>query len=107
MKTIGIGAAAGAIVGFILPLALGYRVDQAEVIISTIVFAIVGGGVVILFGRRDRFKPQPLTRSKQARFTLFLLIGCIFSLIRGNVTFAVILGIATIGAWVSLQLMSE
>ena len=96
-----------AIVGFILPLALGYRANQTEVIISTIVFAIVGGGVGILFGRRDRFKSQPPTRSKQIGFTIFLLIGCICSLILGNTTFAVILGIATIGAWVSLQRMSE
>lgn len=101
-----IGVVAGAIFGAFLG-SLDVSGSLEAIIILAIMFAIVGGGVVMLFYRRGRLKPQPVTRATQTRFTLTLLAGCIFSLILGNLIFAAILGIATIGAWYSLQEMSD
>lgn len=107
MRTIGLGAIIGAFVGFLIPFVLEYRADSVVYIFNPLIFAIVGAGVGILINKWSSFASQPVTRATQTRFTLFLLAGCILSLILGNFLFAIFLGIATLGAWYSLQQMKD
>lgn len=106
-RRIGIGTLVGAVFGLVLPLVLGYRFGDEELIISLAVFPVVGAGFVFLAHRMSSLERTPLTRSKQGRFTALLFFFFMFALCRGSFLMAALNGIAALSALVYYLRMEE